>query len=327
MKSTTVDFDNELLAKFLIEELTPEEMESLIEWRNQSSTNEKLFLSLVKLRISHRYLNYNNPDQIEKALHVVSEKIGKRTLHSQLLKICRVAAVFILLFSLSFGGWYYFVKEESYVSFVVKESEDIKKVSLTDGTSVWLNSGSTLRVPQSFTSQNRKVCIKGEVYFDVKKNSKSPFIVETDYINLHVLGTSFSIKTDVNGKAIETILVTGKVLLQDKENQLTFEMTPGEKVTFTPDRREYIVETVDVNVSTAWHLDQLTFDNLTLREIANKLSALYNVNVNLESKKLADRSYRFVINRDESLVEVLEILNYLIPIRYRIEGSEVFISE
>ena len=70
----------------------------------------------------------------------------------------------------------------------------------------------------------------------------------------------------------------------------------------------------------------MTFENSTLREIVNKLSMIYDVNINLESKELADRRYRCVINREETLEEVLDILKLLAPINYRIDENEVFIN-
>lgn len=96
---------------------------------------------------------------------------------------------------------------------------------------------------------------------------------------------------------------------------------------YNSDVNQYTVSSVDTNTITAWHLGQITFENVTLREIVNKLGLIYDVNINLESKKLADRRYRCVINHEESLKEVLDILAYLAPISYRIEGNEVFITE
>ena len=95
---------------------------------------------------------------------------------------------------------------------------------------------------------------------------------------------------------------------------------PSSSVTFFTDH-------VDVNVCAVWRFNQLVFENTTLREIANQLSIKYNVNVNIESSRLAQRRFRCVINEDERLPDVLEQLCYLAPITYRIESSEIYISE
>lgn len=323
-----MEFDSKLLVKYLIDELTPAELGQIMEWRSRSEENENIFSCLVKLRISHRFIHSNAPDKVEKALTEVNRRINRKTLRYRMFEIGKYAAVFALLAFLGYGGFRYASRwHESYLSIVIKEGEEIKKITLADGTIVWLNSASTLRIPESFSVGNRKVEIKGEAYFDVKKNLESPFLAKTKHLDVEVLGTSFNLNTGINEERAEAILVSGRVALYDKSHRSLLEMSPGEKVTFDPLRKEYVVETVDANISTAWHLDQLTFESVTLREIVNKLSIIYDVNVNLESKKLAERRFRCVINRDESLVEVLDILKYLAHIEYRIEGDEVFISE
>lgn len=322
-----MDFDTRLLVKYLVEELSSEELEELMTWKNHSEENERIFNSLIKLRISHRFLIYNTPEKTEDALKKVNRKIDLKKPAQRLSAFFKYAAIFILLTTLSYGGWRYLKQPESYLSIMVRDGEEIKKITLNDGTIVWLNKGASLRIPDSFSARNRRIFVDGEVYFDVKRNPEAPFLVETEQLNVKVLGTSFNLNTGINGEMIETILVTGKVTLQSKNNNFFLEMSPGEKVSFSPGKNEYVVETVDVNICTAWHLGQLKFESVTLREIANKLSILYDVNVNLESKKLAERKFRCVINRDEGLQDILNHLEYIAPIYYKIEGKEVFIYE
>lgn len=142
-----------------------------------------------------------------------------------------------------------------------------------------------------------------------------------------VLGTAFNVKTDEKHQNVETVLARGKVALFDKQWKAVLDMSPGEKVTYNNYKNEYATEFVDVNICTAWRLNQFVFENVTLREIVNQLSVKFNVNINLESSKLAQRKFRCVINEDESLSDILKLLKFLAPIQYRIEGSEIFIYE
>lgn len=146
-------------------------------------------------------------------------------------------------------------------------------------------------------------------------------------MNIKVLGTAFNVKTDEKRQNVETVLTRGKVALLDKQWNAVLDMSPGEKVTYNSNKNEYTTEVVDVNICTAWRLNQFVFENVTLREIVNQLSVKFNVNINLESTKLARRKFRCVINEDESLPDILKLLKYLAPIQYRIEGKEVFIYE
>ena len=159
------------------------------------------------------------------------------------------------------------------------------------------------------------------------KNAQFPLYVLTNYVNIRVLGTAFNVKTDEKHQNVETVLARGKVALLDKQWNPILDMSPGEKVTYDNNKNEYATEVVDVNVCTAWRLNQFVFENVTLREIVNQLSVKFNVNINLESTKLAQRKFRCVINEDESLPDILKLLKYLAPIQYRIEGKEIFIYE
>ena len=158
------------------------------------------------------------------------------------------------------------------------------------------------------------------------KHKGSSFRVQTEYVDVKVLGTSFNLNTHTENNELKAVLVSGKISLQNKEEKEILRMSPSEMVTYNPLRNEYSIETVNTNISSAWHLNQMTFENSTLREIVNKLSMIYDVNINLESKELADRRYRCVINREETLEEVLDILKLLAPINYRIDENEVFIN-
>lgn len=230
-----MDFDYRLLAKYLIDTLSPEEMGKVQEWRVLSIDNEYVFSKLVELRISGKFTQYNTSEHIEKALEGLNAKINSRRRFQIFHSVMRYAAVILLLVSFSYVGWDY-LRPDNYVTITVKQGEDVKKIMLADGSAVWLKGGASLK-------------------------------------------------------------------------------------------NEYATEFVDVNICTAWRLNQFVFENVTLREIVNQLSVKFNVNINLESSKLAQRKFRCVINEDESLSDILKLLKFLAPIQYRIEGSEIFIYE
>ena len=190
---------------------------------------------------------------------------------------------------------------------------------------IWLKGNSTLTIPRSFNPSHRSLSLKGEAFFDVKKNPRSPFTVSTGFINVEARGTSFSVRTDNCRQLVETILLDGWVELCDPKGEKVIDMAPGEKVTYSYLRNRYVTQTVDATVSTAWRFNQFVFENATFREIAKQLSAKYGVNINIESSKLAQHTFRCVINEDETLTEVLNQLCYVAPIHYNIENDEVYI--
>ena len=273
------------------------------------------------------------------ALKKVNVRINRARRYRIARSLLKYAAVILLLVSFSAVGWNYF-KPETYMTIALGDSEGVKKVTLDDGSVVWLRGNSVLKIPQSFSAVNRTVSLQGEAFFDIAKNASpyesildiaknanSLFIVATDYVKVEVHGTSFHVNVNAGNKSVETVLVRGCISLHALNGKKILEMNPGERVAYSWDENTCFTDHVDVNVCAVWRFNQLVFENTTLREIANQLSIKYNVNVNIESSRLAQRRFRCVINEDERLPDVLEQLCYLAPITYRIESSEIYISE
>lgn len=321
-----MEFNYALLVKYLIGSLSLEEMEEVMRWRDLSAENETVFSEVLRLRLSWNTAKYADNERIDMALEKVNARINRARRYRIARSLLKYAAVILLLVSFSAVGWNYF-KPETYMTIALGDSEGVKKVTLDDGSIVWLRGNSVLKIPQSFSAVNRTVSLQGEAFFDVAKNAQYPLYVSTNYVNIKVLGTAFNVKTDEKHQNVETVLARGKVALLDKQWNPILDMSPGEKVTYDNNKNEYATEVVDVNVCTAWRLNQFVFENVTLREIVNQLSVKFNVNINLESTKLAQRKFRCVINEDESLPDILKLLKYLAPIQYRIEGKEIFIYE
>lgn len=321
-----MEFNYALLVKYLIGSLSSEEMEEVMRWRDLSAENETVFSEVLRLRLSWNTAKYADNERIDMALEKVNARINRARRYRIARSLLKYAAVILLLVSFSAVGWNYF-KPETYMTIALGDSEGVKKVTLDDGSIVWLRGNSVLKIPQSFSAVNRTVSLQGEAFFDVAKNAQYPLYVSTNYVNIKVLGTAFNVKTDEKHQNVETVLARGKVALLDKQWNPILDMSPGEKVTYDNNKNEYATEVVDVNVCTAWRLNQFVFENVTLREIVNQLSVKFNVNINLESTKLAQRKFRCVINEDESLPDILKLLKYLAPIQYRIEGKEIFIYE
>lgn len=258
-----MDFDYRLLAKYLTGMLSPEEMKQVEEWRELSIDNEEVFSELMKLRVSWKFTQYNTSEHIEKALNGLNAKINSRRRFQILRSVMRYAAVILLFVSFSYVGWGY-LKPDNCVTIRVEQGEDVKKIVLADGSAVWLKEGSSLRIPEVFAENNRKLSLQGEAFFDVAKNAQYPLYVSTNYVNIKVLGTAFNVKTDEKHQNVETVLARGKVALLDKQWNPILDMSPGEKVTYDNNKNEYATEVVDVNVCTAWRLNQFVFENVTL---------------------------------------------------------------
>lgn len=165
-----MDFDYGLLAKYLADNISSEEMEEVMDWANSSQDNKKILSEVMNLRVSYSSMYYKNPQRIEEALLKVNGKINLSNRFQLMHNVLQYAAVFLILLSFSYTAYEYF-KPEKQISIVVKPGKDVKKLVLADGTSVWLKGGSTLTYPESFSDENRQVSLQGEAFFEVSKKA------------------------------------------------------------------------------------------------------------------------------------------------------------
>lgn len=315
-----------LLVKYLSQSLTAKEQEQLLLWRAESEENQQLFSEVTKLRLMHQYQKTDNEAETYAALRKLRATITKRNSRIRFLQIAKyAAAVIAAVFVIGYG--FNRLQQPAYTTIIVEKGESVRKIPLSDGSFVWLRDSSELRIPAKFSPTHREVSLIGRAFFDIKKDTHNTFTVKTKSVNVSVLGTTFDLSVDARQKNVEAILVTGKIALRGNANDDVFEVNPGEKVSYNSDKNQYVVKQVDTNTLTSWYLDQITFENATLAEITEKLSVIYNTNITIESEELSKRLYRLVINKDESLTDILNNINYITPITYKKTENGIIINE
>lgn len=160
------------------------------------------------------------------------------------------------------------------------------KVTLPDGTRVWLNSASRLRYPTAFTGAMRKVELSGEAYFEVAKNSRQPFTVAAAGMAVNVLGTDFNLNAYNDEDSIRTTLVNGAVRLVNNGDGL--EIHPGEQGSLarngeqgslTRDGKRIVVSRPDVQEVLAWKNGEFVFYSQPIQVIMRQVSRWYDVDV------------------------------------------------
>ncbi|WP_370860722.1 hypothetical protein [Parabacteroides faecis] len=165
-----MNFDYGLLAKYLADNISSDEMQEMLAWGNLSPDNKTILSDVMRLRVSYHSMYYKSPDRIEEALGKVNGKIDRSNRFQLMRNVLQYAAVFLVLVSCFYGGYEYFQPEKQ-ICIVVKPGQDVKKVMLADGTCVWLKGGSTLKYPVSFSDENRQVSLQGEAFFEVSKKA------------------------------------------------------------------------------------------------------------------------------------------------------------
>lgn len=202
-------------------------------------------------------------------------------------------------------------------------------VVLSDGTHVYLNSGTSLKYPVRFIKgEKRQVFLTGEAYFDVMEDKKNPFLVHADAMSVRVLGTKFNVSHYSEEENINTVLVSGSVELYNDEGNNSAEPTllkPGFKAAWSKVNNNMAVENVDTRLYTAWVEGKLIFRNSSFLKIRNTLERHFNVKINCSNKDLDQQLFDATFDI-ESINEILEAFNKSYAIEYEIVDNEVLIN-
>ncbi|TDQ79743.1 FecR family protein [Sphingobacterium yanglingense] len=177
------------------------------------------------------------------------------------------------------------------------------QIILSDGTKVWLNSRSSINFPLVFDKGERVVDIEGEVFFEVAKNERKPFIVRTKSQEIKVLGTSFNVNAYKDEPFVRTTLVTGKIKLKTADQ--FFFLEPGDELINYGEHST--LQTGDIDQVLAWKEGYFKFDKVDLKTLMREISRWYNVSVDIDAQLENDR---FVgkIKRSEDLDKMIYIL-------------------
>ena len=198
------------------------------------------------------------------------------------------------------------------------------QVVVPDNSIVWLNAESKLRFPSTFSGKERKVFASGELYFQVAKDSLSPFRVEVEGLyEVEVLGTEFNVRAYSNLPSATT-LVNGRVLIRDKGAKVV--LKAGEQAVKGKNGEGMVVREVDVAPYIAWKQGYFLFENERLEDILNELARWYNVNVFFENSSVREKRFSVDMPRHESFKEVLHLIEQTRSIRIEIEGNNVFVK-
>lgn len=203
----------------------------------------------------------------------------------------------------------------AWVEIVVPQSSRIQ-FELPDGTSGFLNSGSTLKYPPVFSGK-REVELIGEAYFDVT-TSGDVFKVSTSGMEINVLGTKFNVTAYPGDESAHVVLTEGQVQVNGTEKIFERILLPNERLTFSPAENKVIVQKVEPYSFTAWKDGLLVLDNEPLEQAISRFERWYNVDIDIKDDLL--KKYHFKATfEDEPLEEVLKLLSVSTPMEYSID--------
>jgi transmembrane sensor len=196
--------------------------------------------------------------------------------------------------------------------------------TLSDGSKIFLNAGSSITYPVSFVGSERKVTIKGEGFFEVAKNISQTFSVSilsssgADKGHVTVTGTHFNVSAYDDEMAVRTTLEEGTVIYQKDEKKVT--LTPGQQAILTENNVK-VVNNVNVTKITAWKNGEFFFLDDDIKTIMRQLARWYDLDVVYEGK-IPTGNFDGMIDRSTNLSEVLKMLE-VAGIRFKLEKHKI----
>ncbi len=241
------------------------------------------------------------------------------THHLRWIKVTLKYAAIIIFASLAGHFLNFSPQQDTKISYseVRAPRGQMSKVTLPDGTEIWLNSGTTIRYPDRFVDGFRSVSMSGEAYFEVARMPKNPFTVKTSNLQVEVTGTSFNVSAYKDDPTTSVTLVEGKVELKDNNGKTIARLNPGQLAVKSKNNSNVNIKDVETSFYKAWIDGRIFFDDQPLDQIATKLERWFNVDIEFATERLKNYKFTGTILKNKPLDQIMQALELLAPIRFK----------
>lgn len=329
-RHSDIQVDLQLIGKYLSGEASPEEALAIDIWRDESSQNNRMFESVVRLWDGSSEENaYQQPqiiDKWEKLKRGIDE--GQQEPASLVNRRSfigwKIAATFLIL--LGAAVVFYLLRPHTTpttYSKVISPEGTIIKDTLKDATIVSLFRDSRLSIQDKFAAVGREVKLDGESYFSVEPLPGQPFIIHTGGIKIIVLSTTFNVK-DYYEKVTVSVR-SGAVRMQ--KDTASIVVTAGSTGTFYKTDKRFVLYTDSLNINAySYATGELYFNNASMKEVKEVLENTYDVKVLFKDKSLT----RLRINtrfKKQPLDYVLKVISASLGIQYYVKDDTLYFSK
>jgi ferric-dicitrate binding protein FerR (iron transport regulator) len=348
----------ELIKKYLAGQCSPEELQLVNRWYDSFEKEDGLIHSVEEQQQFN--LKMKMLSRIKKNIHQQKKTTAdiktNRHLSNHFAFYVRIAAMIVLVAGLSYFIFHYAVvknqdtRQESVVDTgekfkaISNNQTASKKVTLSDGSTIWLSGNSTIKHAASFKPHIREVYLDGEAFFDVKRDTLRPFVVYSSQLTTRVLGTSFTIRAYQQDPRIEVSVVTGKVSVyvkSDGETKATagenkagvhkegkaseMVLLPNERATFSKTdlalQREEIKPLPKKNL---WAPASLSFQNTPIRQVIKELNRHFDAEILIEDEAINHCTIRADFT-NKNLPLIIELICKSIDADYRMIDKKISI--
>lgn len=201
-----------------------------------------------------------------------------------------------------------------------------KRTSLTlsDGTKLWLNSGSRAIFPVLFGKQKREIFIEGEAFLEVAHDAAKPFFVVTNNFKVKVLGTKFNVSAYPEDPSSSVVLVEGSVQARIDTKDIT--MKPNQQMIYKKETNTAELNETDVLPFISWKDGWLYCEKEPLETLAAKLSRYYNMKIEFKDVKTRKMTLTGKLDLKSECSEIFNAISLTAPISYEIQDDVIVIS-
>lgn len=311
----------ELLPLYFEGELSETDKLTVEQWIAESQEHQSIANEMAHIYIGIDALYVRQHTDSDKAYQHLNRKLRKNTFKQYLIRLERIAAI-LLIPVLMICAWQFYqgsMRKSSMLSFTANPGMTAK-VKLPDGSVVMLNSNSTLSYPAEFDGKQREVKLLGEAYFEVSKDPKHPFIVNTPYqASIKVYGTKFNVEAYAKDSMLTASLKEGSIALSylGKDGKMKEQMLlPGQSVSYRDDELPMLMGDNIVDINTAWTQGKIIFRNTPLKEVIHELEKTYNVKFLVRNPKVYANRFTGTLD-GQHLDRILYVLTQTSDMRFK----------
>lgn len=320
------------LIRYINKRSSAEEQKEMLEWLKDDQNRQYLF-ELEQVWSLNAEVRFSNQKRMNQAYLRLGRKLGfGKEVHQKEKQFWRIAkrdwfkyAAILVVISLFTANLIHLTKEEpeAYNTVVVPKGQRVSLL-LSDGTEVWLNAESRFTYPTKFSDRNRTVKLEGEGYFEVTHNTKSPFTVQLQNLNIRVLGTKFNARAYWNEPSWIT-LKEGSVEVSTSDNKSKKRMAPNDNLYYTANDGLVLIKgTASASVD-SWTTGDLKFENKTLKEMAKVIERRYDIKIMIMDSSLVKEYFTCHFCKDLTIEQAMNLLKETRRVNYKIEKRTVYL--
>lgn len=323
-----------LFHQYVNKTATPEEAQEFLEMMKNDNYNKEVQVLLDEF--------WNEPASVTPLAEARAERIFHEIMASSSVRepvrffsgknVWFRAAAAIIIIGLSALFYKYEIRPSNTNLVKVKSNEVDKSVipgrrfiNLPDGSSVILNENSKLVLGKKFNSNGkREVYLQGEAYFDIRHDAEKPFIVHTGKLQTTVLGTAFNIKTNPGTEIITVTVTRGKVKVGDDKSTYNV-LLPNEQMVVDQNMSSHIKKPVKAETIIAWKNEDIYFDDVNIKDVANQLQERFNVSIIFSNEQIKNCRFSATFFKSQSLDQILNVIGEFNHIQYQFQDNKTVI--